>query len=161
MPKILPVSAVFYSWSSGKLTVLVVVSVVGKGNLPPQTTTTGLVVPVGVGLRRPDTLRQRKPAGLIRRRVGEVHLGSGHGSHAPEPLIIISQGCRDVGRHVVLVRTDLPLHTGDDLLVVRRVAGVEPVVDQGLPHGWEEMSARHELSRTRGTSTGGWAMISS
>lgn len=103
---------------TGTLTVLVVITVVRERNLPSQTTVASFVVSIRVGLGVEDSLGQSQPAGLVGRRIGEVELSGKHGGHAPEALIIVSQGQGDVARLVVGVRSSLVLHGGHDEVVV-------------------------------------------
>jgi hypothetical protein len=87
------------------------------------------------GLRVKHGLRQSQPLGLVRRRVREAELGGQHGRHAPEALVVVSQGEGHVGRHVVAVGAGLVHHGLGNDGVVRVVARVLPVVDQRPPHG--------------------------
>lgn len=88
--------------------VLVVISVVGEGNLPSQTATTSSIVSSRVSLGVEDGLSQGKPLRLSLGRIGEVLLGGKHSSHSPETLIVVSERCCDVGGHVVLIGANLP-----------------------------------------------------
>src|SRR5699024_409389 len=116
-------------------TVLVVVAVVCKRNLPAKPATAGIVVAIGTGLSVEDGLSKCQPARPIRGRVRELHLSGCHGGHAPETLVIVAERGGDVMRHIGLVFADLELHGLHDEVVVRGVAGPSPVIDQSPPHG--------------------------
>lgn len=73
-------------------TVLVVVSRVGTGNLPPQAAVARLVVAARVCLRVPHGLGQFEPLRLVRRRVGELVLGGQQGGQSPEALVVVAEG---------------------------------------------------------------------
>jgi hypothetical protein len=115
--------------------VFVIVSVVGEGNLPSETAVAVDCIPPG-GLRVEDGLGEGKPLRFAADRVLEVDLGSQHGRHAPEALVVIPQGRGPVRRHkTVLRRARLENHGALGQVVVRRVARVVPVIDHGPPHG--------------------------
>jgi hypothetical protein len=82
-----------------------------------------------------DGLRQTEPRRLSVTKIGQLVLGSRHGSHAPEGLVVVSKRRSLVGGHEGVVVANLVLHRlrGDG--VVRFVAGVVPVVDEGVEHG--------------------------
>lgn len=116
--------------------VLIIVTDVGEGHLPTQSTTTDVVVPaLRCGHFVEDSLGEGQPLGLVLGWIREVVLGGSHGGHAPEALIIVSHGDGIVGGHEVLVGADLEEHSLLDEVVVRVVAGEEPVVNQSPPHG--------------------------
>lgn len=114
--------------------VLVVVSVVGQRDLPPQAAVAVLAVPprrLGVE----HGLRQREPLRIFGGRVLEVILGGDHGRHPPEALVVVAQGRGPVGWHVaVLWRAGLEDQRVFRHVVVRRVVRVVPVVDVRPPH---------------------------
>lgn len=115
--------------------VLVVVAVVGQGDLPAQTTVAIIGAPSG-GLRVEDGLGQGQPLGFVGVGVLEIALGGEHGGHAPEALVIVSERGRPVFGHVPVVRgTRLEDKTILRQIVVCGVCRVMPVIDQGSPHG--------------------------
>lgn len=117
------------------LTILVIISRVGEGNLPSQPAVAGLVVSAWIGLRIPNSLGEREPLWLVFGRIGELVFGGQHGGHAPEALVVVSQRSGMVGGHVVFIVAGLVKHALHDDLVVGRVAGQVPVVDVGAHHG--------------------------
>src|SRR3569833_2445086 len=113
--------------------VLVVVSIIGGGDLPPHATAARVVVALGGGLGVEDALGQGQPLRLVLGRVREGGLGCEHGRHAPEALIIVTEGQRPVVWLVAVLR--LEEHGLRYHVVVARVVGVVPVVNQGPPEG--------------------------
>jgi hypothetical protein len=86
--------------------VLVVVTLVGGGDLPAQTSVTRSRVPsrrlsVEHGLRKSEPLR------LVRWRIRVATLGSGHRRDSPERLIVVTQRKGLVRRLVIVIRADL------------------------------------------------------
>lgn len=100
------------------LTVLVVISIVGEGNLPSKTAVACVVVSSRRSLGVEDSLSQCQPLGLVRWGIRELELSGQHCRHTPETLIIVSERGCDVGGHVVLARADLPHHGLHDEVVV-------------------------------------------
>jgi hypothetical protein len=86
------------------------------------------------GLGIEHCLCKRKPRRLIRRRILEIGLSSRHGSHSPESLIIVTHGLGPIRGHHIVVFSNLPLYSCFDNVVVRRIAGEMPIIDQGSPH---------------------------
>ena len=117
------------------LTVLVVITVIRGRNLPSETSIASLVVSVGSCLGVEDSLGEGQPARSVRWRVGERELGSKHSRHAPETLIVVSEGQGNVTGLVVVIVTSLELHGLNYLCVVGRIAGALPVVHIRPPHG--------------------------
>lgn len=70
--------------------VLVVVSVVERGNLPAQATIAGFIVSIGVCLCVEDSLGEAQPLWLIGWWIRKIVFGGCHGRHSPEALIIVS-----------------------------------------------------------------------
>lgn len=114
--------------------ILVIVAVVGMGNLPAETTGAVLVLPPG-GLGVEGGLGEREILRVSGRRVGEVDLGGQHSRHAPETLIIVAERGGPVGVHKGKGRSASLVDDGSDgLVVVCAIACVVPVVDQGAEH---------------------------
>lgn len=88
-------------------TVLVSISLVGKRNLPSQSSITRLVISTGVSLGVPNSLCESQPLRLIRWRIRKFIFGSQQGRHAPKALIIVSQGHCVVVGHVILILAHL------------------------------------------------------
>lgn len=120
-------------FQGSKLTVLVVVAVVGEGNLPPQSSTARVIMSTRGRLGVENGLCEGKPARLVVGGVGKPVLGRQHGRHAPESLVIISQRERYVIGLVVFVVADLVQHGFYNDVVVTVVACERPVVDHGAP----------------------------
>ena len=115
--------------------VFVVVAAVGALDLPAHAAVAIGHLPAGeLGVE--DGLGEGEPLGLVGRRVREVDLGGEQGGHAPEALVVVAQRGGPVGRHVgVDGGFGLEHHGPRGLGVVRVVACVVPVVDEGPPHG--------------------------
>ena len=90
---------------------------------------------IGSGLSVPDSLGKSKPLRLVGGRVREVKLGSQHGRHAPETLIVVSERGGVVSRLVVDTFADLEEERLADDGVVGRVACVVPIIKHGTPEG--------------------------
>jgi hypothetical protein len=114
--------------------VLVVVSVVEGEDLPPQTSAACRLVPALV-LCVEDGLSKREPRGLPISKIGQFVLRRGHGGHSPESLIVVSERLGLVVGHEGVVGAHLSLHGLCGDLVVRVVARVVPVVNEGIEHG--------------------------
>lgn len=99
--------------------VLVIVSVIRKGDLPPQSAAARLVVPIGARLRVEDGLGQSQPLRFIGWRIRELHFRGAHGGKSPEGLVVVSQGRCYVGGHVCVVLTDLELQGLHYVVVIR------------------------------------------
>lgn len=113
--------------------VLVIISIIKRENLPPQSASTSRSIPA-CSHRIKHRLRERQPPRLAARRVLEFLFGRGHGCHAPEALVVISFCFGLVGGHVVVVGADLGEQCLLHYVVVGRVAGVVPVVDHDAEH---------------------------
>lgn len=94
--------------------------------LPSKTTSTARRVPA-LDLRVVYALREGEPA-EARRVIRVAQLCGGHGGGAPEHLVVVAEESAVVPGHVVSVFAALPLHACAERVVVRRVAGVEPVL---------------------------------
>jgi hypothetical protein len=114
--------------------VLVVEAFVECEDLPSQTSATGLWVPA-VLLGIEDGLRQSEPRRLSATKIRQLVLGSRHGGHAPESLVIVSERRGLVGGHEGVVISDLVLHRLHGDGIVHIVAGIVPIVDEGVEHG--------------------------
>ncbi len=115
--------------------VFVVVAAVGALDLPAHAAVAVGHLPAGhLGVE--DGLGEGEPLGLVGGRVREVDLGGEQGGHAPEALVVVAQRGGPVARHVgVDGGLGLEDHGPRGLSVVRVVARVVPVVDEGSPHG--------------------------
>lgn len=85
---------------------LVVIPALVVVNLPIQPAAAGQFISPQL-LAVPHRLRKRQPLRLVRRRIGKAALSGRHRSETPEGLIVGSQRFALIGRHVLLVRTDL------------------------------------------------------
>lgn len=87
-------------------TVLVIVPGVEGEDLPAQPPAAVVGVPA-VHLLVEDGLGEGEPLGLGGGGVGEGEFGGGHGSEAPETLVVVAFAVGLVGGHVVVVGADL------------------------------------------------------
>lgn len=109
--------------------VLVVVAVVPGEDLPPQPAVAVRRVPPG-RLRVEDGLGERQPPWFVFRGVREPDFSRRHNRHTPESLIIVPFCKRLVGRHVVVVRSDLKLEPFHREVIISRIPGVIPIINQ-------------------------------
>jgi hypothetical protein len=113
--------------------VLIIIAPVQRGNLPSQPAPARVVVPVRRRLRVEDGLREGQILRLARGWVREPALGAEQGRHAPKRLVVVAQRGRVVERHEIPVVARLVQDRLHHVVVVRRVARVEPIVDHGAP----------------------------
>lgn len=114
--------------------VLVVVAGVKGEDLPSKTAVAVLGVP---SLHKvvEDVHSEILPLRLILGRARESALGGGNGGQGPDALIIVALGLGLVRRHEVVVFADLVQQALGGQRVVRVVACLDPVVDQGREQG--------------------------
>ena len=86
----------------------------------------------GLGIK--DGLRKLQPLWFIGWRVREAIFSGCHGSHAPEALIVITQRCRNVAGHIILIFSDLELHRLHNFVIVSGITRPVPIIDQSPPH---------------------------
>lgn len=116
-------------------TVLVIISVVTRRNLPSQTTITCLIVSVRVGLRVENGLREGQPlTTVILWRIWKSDLCCQKCTQSPKRLVVVSKRGSPVRRHVVVMWSRLEQHRLGGGVHIGCVAGVMPVIDQGPPH---------------------------
>lgn len=112
--------------------ILVIIPVVEGKYLPPQATFASLVPTMS--LRVEGTLGDSQPLRFVLGRIRKTSLGRHHGSEGPKCLVIIAFGFGLVRRHEVPGLTGLVQDGLRGGFVVRRVAGVSPVIDQSTKH---------------------------
>lgn len=116
--------------------ILVVITSVGRGNLPPETSTTIHAIP-SRRLSVEHSLGQSQPLRFILGGVGKCSFGGRKDGETPESLIVVTEGeCLCVG-FVVFILTDLVEQSFGHDFVELGVTRVMPVVDPALnmsPH---------------------------
>lgn len=111
--------------------ILVVITIVGRGNLPPETSTTVQGIPPPC-LSVEHSLGQSQPLRLIFGGVGKCSFGGRKDGETPESLIVVTEGERLCRGFVVFVLTNLEEQSFGHDFVELGVTRVMPVVDPAL-----------------------------
>lgn len=114
--------------------ILVVVAIIEREDLPPQSAIACLIVPSS-GLVVEHRLGSIDPFSLLR--VLESHLGGSHGSQRPSTLVIVTERFGLVHRHIVSILAKLELEGFCDHIIKLGVSSQVRIFDQGAPDSAE------------------------